>query len=173
MYDVVTSFLEHGLDHLMFLCGHNGNMPILEHVARRIRHERGIRLACLEPWRMFSPATVAEAYGKPIRSGHGSDPITSFWLHLSPEHVRLDLTEQEALTTYPGVDLRGMAQVALGDVAGHIYFDTREVASNGVMGDPSVFNAEAGGKILDQVVARGIEFITIFKGHDTRIARHG
>jgi creatinine amidohydrolase len=157
----------------MFLCGHNGNMPILEHVARRIRHERGIRLACLEPYRLFSPATVAAAYGREgVVTGHGADPITSFWLHLFPEAVRLDLVEPEARVAFPGVPLRGPAQVALGDVAGHIYFDYREVAPNGVTGDVSVFSAEAGGRLLDHVVARGIEFVNIFKGHDTRIG-HG
>jgi len=29
MYDVVVSFIENGPDHLIFLCGHNGNMPII------------------------------------------------------------------------------------------------------------------------------------------------
>lgn len=171
MYDVATSFIEHGLDHIMFVCGHNGNMPILEHVARRIRHEYGLRLACIEPFRLFSPATLAAAYGREqVVTGHGADPITSFWLHLDPESVRLDLAEPQQRETF-GLDLRGTAQVALGDVNGHIYFDYLDVAPNGVTGDVTIFDGDAGGRILDHIVERGIEFVGIFQGHDTHIGK--
>ena len=170
MYDVAVSFLDHGLDHLVFLCGHNGNMPIIDQVARRIRREYGIRLAALEPFRLFSPATMAAAYGKPnVSMGHGSDPITSFNMHLFPDDVRLDLTEPEALNTFEGLTVRGTTQVALGDVAGHIYFDTMDVAPNGVMGDISIFDAEAGRRLLEKVIEAGVRFVTLFKEHDTRI----
>jgi creatinine amidohydrolase len=170
MYDVVVSFLEHGLDHLVFLCGHNGNMPILDQVARRVRREYGIRMGCIEPFRLFSAATMAEAYGRPgVGIGHGSDPIMSFNMFLFPDDCRLDLTEPEELTEYEGLTVRGTSAVALGDVTGHIYFDTRDRAPNGVMGDVSTFSAEAGGKLLHRIVEKGVEFVTIFKAHDTRI----
>jgi creatinine amidohydrolase len=170
MYDVVVSFLDHGLDHLVFLCGHNGNMPILDQVARRVRREYGVRLGCIEPFRLFSPATMAEAYGRPgVGIGHGSDPITSFNMHLFPDDVRLDLTEPENLTTYEDLVVRGSTQVALGDVGGHIYFDTMDLAPNGVMGDVSIFDAEAGGKLLAHIVDNGVRFVEMFKNHDTHI----
>jgi creatinine amidohydrolase len=170
MYDVVVSFIEHGLDHLMFLCGHNGNMPILDHVARRVRHEYGIRMACLEPFRLFSPATVAEAYGKQVVTGHGSDPITSFNMALFPDDVRLDLIETEQKASFDPLPLRGSTQVGLGDVTGHIYFDTKDLAPNGVLGDVTIFDAGAGSKLLDHIVEKGVEFVDLFKRHDTRIA---
>lgn len=170
MYDVARSFLDKGLDHVMFLCCHNGNMPILEHVARRIRHEYGIRMGCLEPWRLFSPATVEEAYGQSNpRIGHGSEPFTSFSLHLFPEDVRLDLLEEENPVQFEGITRRGTTQVALDDVNGHIYFDTRDFAPNGVVGNVSLHDAEAGRMLLDHVVERGVQFVNIFKEHDTRI----
>lgn len=170
MYDVVVSFLEHGLDHLVFLCGHNGNMPILDHVARRVRREFGIRLGCFEPFRLFSPATLAEAYGRQgVTTAHGSDPITSFNMYLYPDDVRLDLVEREDLNNYEEMTVRGSTQVALGDVAGHIYFDTKDLAPNGVMGDVSIFDAAAGGKVLNHVVDKGVEFVEIFRSHNTRI----
>ncbi|HEX5164337.1 MAG TPA: creatininase family protein [Thermomicrobiales bacterium] len=170
MYDVVVSFAEQGLDHLVFLCGHNGNMPILDQVARRVRREYGIRMGCIEPFRLFSGATMAEAYGKPgVAIGHGSDPIMSFNMFLFPDDCRQDLTEAENLNQYDGMTIRGSTNVALGDVAGHIYFDTLDIAPNGVMGDVSNFDAEAGGKLLAHVVDKGVEFVNIFKQHDTRI----
>ena len=116
------------------------------------------------------PAAMAEAYGKPAAIGHGSDPIMSFNMFLFPDDCRLDLTEPEKLNTYEGLTVRGSTGVALGDVTGHIYFDTLDLAPNGVMGDVSTFSAEAGGKLLEHVVEKGVEFVTVFKAHDTRIA---
>ena len=93
----------------------------------------------------------------------------SFNMFLFPDDCRLDLTEQENLNTFDGMTVRGSTNVALGDVAGHIYFDTLDIAPNGVMGDVSNFNAEAGGKLLAHVVDKGVEFVNIFKEFDTRI----
>ncbi|MEZ4522431.1 MAG: creatininase family protein [Thermomicrobiales bacterium] len=170
MYDVAASFLDHGLDHIVFLCGHNGNMPILDHVARRIRREYGLRLGCFEPFRLFSSKTLSEAFGEENKvMGHGSDPIMSFNMHLFPDDVRMDLVEEENLTKYEDLTVRGSSQVAVGDVAGHIYFDTLDLAPNGVMGDVSGFNAEAGGKLLNHIVEKGVEFVELFKTHDTHI----
>lgn len=169
MNDVVVSFLEHNLDHLVFLCGHNGNMPILDHVARKVRREYGIRLGCFEPFRLFSPATLAEAYGVETKvMGHGSDPIMSFNMQLFPDDVRLDLVEAENLNQFEGLSVQGSTQVAVGDVAGHIYFDTKDLAPNGVTGDVSGFSAEAGEHLLNHIVERGVEFVELFKTHDTR-----
>lgn len=170
MYDVTVSFLDHGLDHVVFLCGHNGNMPILDHVARRVRREYGVRLGCFEPFRLFSSAALNEAFDQEGKvMGHGSDPIMSFNMHLFPNDVRLDLVEEENLTKYEGLTIRGATQVALGDVAGHIYFDTLDLAPNGVMGDVAGFDAEAGRKLLDHIVDKGVEFVELFKTHDTHI----
>jgi creatinine amidohydrolase/Fe(II)-dependent formamide hydrolase-like protein len=90
-------------------------------------------------------------------------------MFLFPDDCRLDLTEQENLNSYDGLTIRGTTAVALGDVVGHIYFDTLDLAPNGVMGDVSNFDAAAGGKLLAQIVDKGVEFVDIFKQHDTRV----
>jgi creatinine amidohydrolase len=177
MHDVVSCLLDQGLDHVMFLCCHNGNMPILDHVAREIRRERGVVLGCLEPWRLFSPAFVEDVYQQPNpRHGHGSEPFTSLSLHLFPEDVRMDLAEEESRsdpsallrTGFGDLPLRGVSQIAVGDVQGHIYFDYLDVVPNGVMGDVSLGSAEAGARLLERVVELGAEYVEIFKDIDTR-----
>ena len=90
-------------------------------------------------------------------------------MYLFPDDVRLDLTEPENATKYEGLTVRGYNQIPLGDVAGHIYFDSKDIAPNGVLGDVSIFNAEAGGKLLQHIVEKGVEFVNLFKAHDTRI----
>ncbi len=165
--DIARSLLEHGLTRLVFVCGHNGNMPIIEQVARDIRHEWGIRVGCIEPLRLFSPQFLAEVYDMPNPPiGHGSDPLTSIALHLYPEDVRLDLAEAGNPREFEGLSLQGLTGVPLGDVVGHIYCDMKEVTPNGVLGDVSIASAEAGKKIIDNIIEKGVEFVEIFKTID-------
>lgn len=169
MYDVVSCFIDHGLDHIMFLCCHHGNMAILEQVAQRVRRERGIVLGCLEPWRLFSPAFMAEVFNQPNpRHGHGTEPFASMSLHLFPDDVRTDLAEEEQRVDFGDVPLRGINQIKIGDVTGHLYLDYLDVVPNGVMGDISLASAEAGEKLVNRAVELGVEYVRIFEGVDTR-----
>lgn len=177
MYDVVENFLDNGLDHVMFLCCHHGNMPILEQVAHRIRRERGIVLGCLEPWRLFSPAFMSEVFDQPNpRHGHGTEPFASMSLHLFPDDVRTDLAEPEnrinpstLLKADSGdVPLRGINQIQIGDVTGHLYLDYLDVVPNGVMGDITLASAEAGEKLVNRAVEMGVEYVQVFEGIETK-----
>lgn len=170
LYDMAQSFLDHGLDHLLFLCGHNGNMPLINHVARRIRRESGIVAAALEPWRLFSPAFLKKVYGldsPPI--GHGSDPMTSLALHLYPEDVRMDLVDEGHTGEFQGLPVKGMSQIPVGDVAGHIYLDMRDLAENGVLGNTSIASADVGRQLIERVVEVGSRFVELFQEIDTQI----
>lgn len=169
MYDVVSNFLDHGLDHVMFLCCHHGNMPILEQVAHQIRRERGIVLGCVEPWRLHSPAFMAEVFNQQNpRHGHGTEPFASMSLHLFPDDVRTDLAEEEQRNEFPDIPLRGTNQMQIGDVTGVLYLDYLDVVPNGVIGDIQLANAEAGEKLLNRAVELGIEYVRIFERVETR-----
>ena len=169
MYDVVENFLDNGLDHVMFLCCHHGNMPILEQVAHQIRRERGIVLGCLEPWRLFSPAFMSEVFDQPNpRHGHGTEPFASMSLHLFPDDVRMDLAEEENRNEFGDVPLRGINQVQIGDVTGHLYLDFLDVVPNGVMGDIHLASAEAGEKLVNRAIELGVEYVRVFEGFETR-----
>jgi len=178
MYDVVTNFLDHGLDHVMFLCCHHGNMPILEQVAHQIRRERGIVLGCLEPWRLHSPAFMSEVFNQPNpRHGHGTEPFASMSLHLFPDDVRTDLAEEENRVdpstllkkgASGDLPLRGTNQIQIGDATGMLYLDYRDVVPNGVIGDIHLASAEAGEKLFNRAIELGIEYVRMFEKVETR-----
>ena len=171
LYDLAKSFLEHGLDHLVFVCGHNGNMPLIEQVARKIREDWNVRVGCLEPLRLFSIDFLKKVYDLPNPPiGHGSDPLTSIALHLYPEDVRLDLIEEGNEREFQGRKMKGLTGVPLNDnVVGHVYTDMKEITPNGVIGDAKIASKEAGEKIITHIIDRGVEFIEIFKEIETRI----
>jgi len=168
--DTCDGFLRFGLDHLLFVCGHKGNMSILEQVGRRLRETHGLRVATIEPWSWLTPAFRREAYGsESVAIGHGSDPMGSLALALYPEDVRKDLLELGQPPAAQELRVKTSAQAEFEGVPVHMYLDFDEVTRNGVMGDPRVSSPDVGRKLLDHVVDIGSRFVTLFAKVATRI----
>ena len=169
--DLCEGFLRFGLDHLLFVCGHKGNMPILEQVGRRLRETHRVRVATIEPWSWLTPTFRREAYGSEhVSIGHGSDPMGSLAMALHPEDVRLDLLEPGGSPKFAKVPFKSSSQIDFEGVPAFVYLDFDEVAANGVMGDPHVSSSDIGRKILDHIVEIGARFVQVFAEMPTRIA---
>lgn len=132
--DTCDGFLRFGLDHLLFVCCHNGNMPLIEQVARRLRETAGIRTATIEPWSWFTPAFKRDAYGdEKAATGHGSDPMGSLAMAVFPDEVRLDLREAAPQPMFGGLPFQTASQATFEGVPVHLYLDFDELTANGVM----------------------------------------
>jgi len=168
--DVCEGFLRFGLDHLLFVCCHKGNLPVIEQVARRLRETQRLRTATIEPWAWFTPAFKKEAYGREgVSTGHGSDPMGSLALALFPDEVRPDLAAAGTPSVFGGLPFQTSSVATFEGVPVHLYLDFDEVTSNGVMGDPTVSSAEVGRKLLDRVVEIGSKFVRQFAAFPTRL----
>src|SRR5574337_835812 len=170
LQDVCDGFLRFGLDHLLFICCHKGNLPIIEQVARRLRETHRLRTATIEPWAWVTPSFKREAYGsEAVHIGHGSDPMGSLAMALYPDEVRKDLIEAGQMPEFGGVPFRTSSQADFEGVPVYVYLDFDEVTANGVMGDPKHSSGEIGRKLLDHVVKIGSDFARQFAGMPTRI----
>jgi creatinine amidohydrolase len=170
LQDICDGFLRFGLDHLIFVCCHNGNLPIIEQVARRLRETHRLRTATIEPWSWVTPAFKRVAYGNETAgTGHGSDPMGSMAMALFPGDVRMDLRESGSTPAFGWLPFRTSSQADFEGVTVHVYLDFDEVTVNGVMGDTTLSSAEVGRKLLDHVVEIGSKFVHEFAGMPTRI----
>jgi len=168
--DVLDSLVSHGLDHIVLACGHHGNMPILEHLARRFKLSHGLRLVTVEPLRWFTPELLLEVYGTDTpQTGHGSDPIMSIMMYLSPDDVRPDLAEKDRRQQFLGFDLRSTSEADFGGVPVQVYADMEDLTPNGVLGDIGLASAERGEKIMEFFIKKGVAFVECFKDVDTHI----
>ena len=170
LQDICDGFLRFGLDHLLFICCHKGNLPIIEQVARRLRETHRLRTATIEPWAWITPAFRREAYGsESAHIGHGSDPMGSLAMASYPDEVRMDLVEQGQLPEFGGLPFRTSSQADFEGYPVHVYLDFDEVTANGVMGDPKLSSREVGRRLLDHVVKIGGEFVLQFAQMPTKI----
>lgn len=166
--DVLDGLLRHGLDHIVLVCGHKGNMSTLEQVARIVRKKHGVRLVTVEPLTWNDAALRRELYktDKPP-TGHGSDPMCSIAIELFPEDVRMDLAEEGHPYEFWGLPLGGGSGAKFEGYPVSVYSDWNEVAPNGVIGDPFIANAEVGRRVVEHMIDVGVRFVSWFKDQDT------
>ncbi len=167
--DVCLSLISHGLDHIVLVNGHDGNPPILEHVARKIKSAKGIILACISPFSFLTPEFLSELSGlEESDFGHGSEPVNSLNMHLYPEDVNMELAEKGVVRRFQGFDVRSVREVKLEEVSANIYLDFDEITSNGVIGNPFLASANKGKKMVNRMVKYGSLFVEQFKRVETR-----
>lgn len=167
--DLTDCLLEVGVDHILWLCGHGGNVPIIEHHARELIRDIGIRTACLDLWRLLPVGFNQALYGQPApQTGHGSEPIGSVMASIVPHATRPDLVAPAGRPAFAGLPARG-SQVEVDGVAVHVYPTSVDTSSIGVLGDPSLSNADRGAKILDYVVDACCKVVDWYATIDTRV----
>lgn len=170
--DITDCLVRFGIEHIMMVCGHKGNLPILEQFGRAFRQKHGLRIATIEPLGWIGPEICQEVYGTRTPAiGHGSDPMQSLAMYLFPEDVRLDLMEEGTSASWQGLSFKGTAANVDGYVM-HMYMTIEEVTEavggNGVLGDPKLSSAERGEKLFQRLVEIGIKMINTFKQIDPR-----
>lgn len=169
--DLTDGLVRFGIEHIMLVCGHKGNLPILEQFGRDFRLKHGLRVATIEPLGWLGPDIFEEMYGTRTPAvGHGSDPMQSLGMHLFPDDVRLDLVEEGTSASWNGMNFRGTTTTVDGHVM-HLYVNmdevTEKVGGNGVVGDPSLASAERGEVLFNRLVQIGVGMINKFAQMDT------
>jgi len=150
--DYVESFTRnlayHGVDRVVFVNAHGGNVQHLREVGRRVRDD-GTAYAVEWMWDQSIPGLVDELFDQ--NGPHGGPKETAIMQYLDGEHVHDDrLAEARD---------GGVASVADADTAVHgsrTFYDAIDNTDNGVLGDQTDATAEKGERLFsaatDQLV---------------------
>lgn len=176
--DMCENFLSHGIDHLVIFNGHSGNFPLIDQTIRKIRQEWGVIIPCLNVWRLITPEKWKEFHPDigTKAFGHGSDPLTSVYMHLFPELVREDLIVKpnDKFGDLLGLPTAGLNAVKFQGVDINVPVDITDRCDNGIAGgDPTHSSAEVGEKIADYIVEFTTAFLNHFSQADTLIEEEG
>lgn len=160
--DTVTAFLDHGIEHILILNGHTTNAPLIDHTVRRIRSERGVLVASINLWQSISDTLWQELYGPASSAarGHGGDPLTSVYMYLFPDLLRMDLRRSSGRAKAFGLPTGGVNNVQFEGMPVHVPLNCDEVNPDGMLGgDPTLSSAENGRRIVEHVVGFCSRFV--------------
>ena len=170
--DICENFLDHEINHLVVLNGHSGNYPLIDQSIREIKREKGVMIPCLNLWRLMTPKEWSEFHPERGVSalGHGGDPMTSVYMHLHPELLRMDLITEPTRKEVLGLPPSGLNAIKFKGADVNVALDIDEICDNGIAGgNPTESSAEIGKKIVDYIVDYCAEFVTYFKTVDTSV----
>jgi creatinine amidohydrolase len=152
---LVRNLAYHGIDRVVFVNAHGGNVDHLREVGRRVRDD-GVAYAIEWMWDESIPDLIEESFETP--GPHGGPKETSMILHVARDLVRED--EIEAARDGGLVDWR-TADGAIRHGA-RTFYDAIDNTDNGVLGDQTDASAEVGAELhaaaTDQLV-RLIEWL--------------
>jgi len=166
--DIFRSVFKFGFDHLLFLTAHVPNQPIIKRVFRKMRAEKGILAASLNPGRI-APSYVRDLFEKPTEvRGHGAEPGLSLAEYLCPEDVsREGAKPSQSLKEFRGFEAEGMSIKFQGfDVLMPINMEDIAPETCGY-GDPTQGGPEMGKIMFERMVDVVTAFVEKFKQMDT------
>ncbi len=169
--DMITAFLDHGLEHVLIFNGHTSNAPLIDQTTRLIKQRRGVSVASVNAWQLLPQEVWTRLHGQNAQNarGHGADPLTSICRHFLPELMRPDLVEAARPLRPLGLAPSGLGAVAFEGVAVNLPVDITDLTANGVAaGNAAHATAETGAEMVEWIVAYTTRFIEHFRRCDPR-----
>lgn len=168
LIDICSCLIDYGAKHLLFVNGHAQNVAIIEHVARKIKREKGLITACITPFSFFTSEFIEKIYREKADSlGHGGDPMNSLNLYIFPDEVNLKLTNNSKKLKMDDLEILSVSETRYKGVIVNLFLDFKDITPNGVMGDPSLGSAEKGKLLFKRILELTISFVRRFKAINT------
>jgi creatinine amidohydrolase len=140
----------HGIDRVVYVNAHGGNVQHLREVGRRLRDD-GTAYAIEWMWDESIPDLVQQFE----RNGpHAGPKETAMIRHIAPELVRTDRLEEArdgGLADYPQDDYYQNGT--------RVNYDAVENSANGSFGDPSEATAERGRELFEAAAEQLVELL--------------
>jgi creatinine amidohydrolase len=168
--DIYQSVLRAGFTHALFLAYHIPNQWIVERVARKVREERGVLCAWVNPGSLAA-TYVKDFFSDPAKArGHGGEPSLSLMRYLFPESV--DTAGGRAtpgVSQFRGWTMTGGAPAMVEGVPVGLPVNWDELyPDTGGFGDPTIGTEEIGRRIFDRLVDDISRVVVAFRGIDTK-----
>jgi creatinine amidohydrolase len=160
--DVVGSLVKHGFRRFVIVNGHGGNGGVIDLIASTLgyKHYGEARIAALTYFHLASGAIAALRRSGTGGMGHACEFETAMVQHIRPDLEKMEL----AATTYPDTGSQYLTTELLGASRVRTFLDFADLSEAGVLGDPSLADAEAGAKFFEAVVGELVAFIDDFRG---------
>lgn len=154
-----------GFKRQLFINPHLGNDDVIFEVAVELRQE-GIQIASVNPWHATNDivAMGADIGLKEKKFTHAGEIMTSIFMAIAPELVKMDAAVAEAPTTaIPGGSSLGMHKLTFNKMTFAAFRYSDEETNSGSYGDPFAATTEKGWHFANTWVDIISEFVEAFR----------
>ncbi len=145
--EVCESLIYWGIQRILFLNTHLGNVQSINMVAEEIQRKHKVQCAQVDWWRFVKGLAKGVVETGELAHGHASETATSIMLYLMPEGVKSEgLMEHHSLRKDPFPDIIQ-------------YPNFKSITETGALGNPTSATAEKGEAIVERSVNRIVDFI--------------
>ena len=168
--DIYQSVLRAGFTHALFLAYHIPNQWIVDRVARKVREERGVLCAWVNPGSLAA-TYVKDFFSDPAKArGHGGEPSLSLMRYLFPQSVdTAGARATPGASQFRGWTMTGGAPAMVEGVPVGLPVNWDELyPDTGGFGDPTMGTEDIGRRIFDRLVDDISRVVAAFRGIDTK-----
>lgn len=161
--DIGDSVHRAGVEKLIVVNSHGGNVPMVDIVARelRVRHDM---LVVATAWSRFGQPDGISASEEALYGIHGGDIETSIMLHLRPDLVRMEKAQDFRSAQFSFIDefnhLRAHGPVQFG-------WKAQDLNPHGAVGNATAASAEKGRAVVDHQAGAFVELCRDVDDFDT------
>jgi creatinine amidohydrolase len=168
--DMLSCLLRHGLNRIVVINGHGGNVQTVHDATQKVWLDQGVMIPSLYLWRVgygLLPAILGADVARRA-SGHGADPLTSVAMHLFPHLMRPDLiTSPTQPPAFRDMPISGFGTVQFHGVDIAVPLEIEHTAPTGVwQGDPTLCSPETGAVLVEQLTDIGARLAAHVAGWD-------
>jgi creatinine amidohydrolase len=154
LHDLIGDLRRNGLERIVLLNGHGGNVPIIHEVTLAIRRAGGPVIPSVYLWKIARELMVRRLGTGDARFGHGGEPLASIGLALRGDAMRPDFAVAPARAgVVAGYRVAGFGAIRFEGIEIDAPVEYHEVAPNSAVGDATGADAALGAAVVDDLVA--------------------
>ncbi len=157
--NIMQSIVKNGVNKIIILNGHDGNISPIEIASRKIKNEYPeVTLACLESWWVIVGQKDKSLFKTWNGLGHGGEAETSGMLYVRPDLVEINNISNPIIPNLPKNDIR-------------LYWKFNELTDTGYTGDPRIASSQKGEKIIEMLKNVIIEFLIAMEKNEWKYGK--
>jgi creatinine amidohydrolase len=118
LQDLLGGLLRHGLERIVILNGHGGNVPVIHEVTLEVRMRRGVVVPSFYLWKVAREIMEARlGPGQGARFGHGGEPLASLTMALRPDEMPEAAQSPEVAGRFLDLPVSGFGTLAFEGVS--------------------------------------------------------
>lgn len=160
LFDLLSSLLRHGLDRIVILNGHGGNVPVIHEVTLALKNAGGPIIPSFYLWKVARQLMEARlGAGHETRFGHGAEPLLSLSLALRPGDTRLTPAETVSPEPMLGLQVTGFGSAAFQSVTVDVPAEFDQVPVDARMAALPFASAALGEAVATELITVAASFV--------------